>query len=193
MGNMGKFDVDGLKKLQEQLNKIKDNNPEKFIEDCAKELAARLLAKVIGRTRPGDYSKEVKVVAKRNGKKHRKGETYTKQVNPSGKLGGTLRRGWTSKTYEEAQNGQGKKTATTEQAMSFVNTLSIQHTGNMFTIIVKNPVEYASYVEYGHRTRNHKGWVQGRFMLTISEQEIQQIAPMVLEEKMKKFLGECFK
>lgn len=58
-------------------------------------------------------------------------------------------------------------------------------------IEIVNPVEYASYVEYGHRTANHKGWVQGRFMLTISEQEIQNIAPKVLESKIKKFLGEC--
>lgn len=56
-----------------------------------------------------------------------------------------------------------------------------------------DPVEYASYVEYGHRTANHTGWVQGQFMLTISEQEIQTIAPQVLEAKIKQFLGECIK
>lgn len=48
-----------------------------------------------------------------------------------------------------------------------------------------NPVEYASYVEYGHRTANHKGWVKGRFMMTISEQELEKIAPKVLENKIK--------
>lgn len=58
----------------------------------------------------------------------------------------------------------------------------------MLEIEIVNPVKYASYVEYGHRTANHKGWVQGRFMLTISEQEIQNIAPNVLEAKLSKFL-----
>ena len=48
------------------------------------------------------------------------------------------------------------------------------------------------YVEFGHRTKNHKGWVEGKFMMTISEQEIQTIAPKVLENKLKKLLGECF-
>ena len=60
-------------------------------------------------------------------------------------------------------------------------------------IEIVNPVEYASYVEFGHRTASHKGWVQGHFMLTMSEQEIQEIAPRVLEAKIKKFLGECMK
>ena len=60
-------------------------------------------------------------------------------------------------------------------------------------IEIVNPVEYASYVEFGHRTVNHEGWVQGRFMLTISEGEIQDIAPQVLEAKIKKFLGGVMK
>ena len=60
-------------------------------------------------------------------------------------------------------------------------------------IEIVNPVEYASYVEFGHRTADHEGWVQGRFMLTISEQEIQEIAPNVLETKIKKYLAGCMK
>ena len=34
-------------------------------------------------------------MAKRNSKKHKKGETYKKRVLPDGKTMGTLRRGWT--------------------------------------------------------------------------------------------------
>ncbi len=187
MANMGGFSVAGMKKLQKQLNKIQQGNVEAFIDACAKELAARLLAKVIKRTPVGDYSKEIEVVAKRNSKHHNKGDTYTKKVNPSGKMGGTLRRGWTSKTHEEAASGSGKG----ENAKAYADSLTIHHYGNPLVIEIVNPVEYASYVEYGHRTANHKWWVQGRFMLTISEQEIQNIAPKVLESKIKKFLGEC--
>ena len=47
MANMGGFSVAGMKKLQKQLNKIQQCNVEAFIDACAKELAARLLAKVI--------------------------------------------------------------------------------------------------------------------------------------------------
>jgi len=66
-------------------------------------------------------------------------------------------------------------------------------TDNGYTIEVINPTEYASYVEFGHRTPNHKGWVEGRFMLTISEQELEADAPRILENKLMKFLGGVFK
>lgn len=167
MAKMGGFSAADMKKLQKQLNKIQEGNVEAFIEACAKELAARLLAKVIKRTPVGEYPKS------------------------SGKKGGTLRRGWTSKTHEEAVGGSGKGSISAGKA--YADTLTINHFGNTLVIEIVNPVKYASYVEYGHRTPDHKGWVQGRFMLTISEQEIQEIAPKVLEAKIKKFLGECMK
>lgn len=85
----------------------------------------------------------------------------------TGKKGGTLRRGWTV--------GE------------------IQKEGDTYMVEVINPTEYASYVEFGHRTANHKGWVKGQFMMTISEQELQSIAPQVLEAKVTKFLRECMK
>lgn len=163
MAQMGSFSAAGLKKLQKQLNKIQQGNVEAFIEECAKELAARLLAKVIKRTPVGVYPKI------------------------TGKKGGTLRRGWTSNTHEEAASGGSGN------AKAYADSLEIKHNGNTLVIEIVNPVEYASYVEFGHRTANHSGWVQGRFMLTISEQEIQQIAPKVLEAKIKKYLGECMK
>lgn len=85
----------------------------------------------------------------------------------SGKKGGTLRRGWTVS--------------------------EIQQQGKLYTVDVANIVEYASYVEFGHRTTNHQGWVPGRFMLTFSEEELQQIAPKVLESKIRKILKEYMK
>lgn len=50
------------------------------------------------------------------------------------------------------------------------------HYGDTYVVEIVNPVEYASYVEFGHRTRNHKGGIAGRFMMTIAEQELQSIA-----------------
>lgn len=188
MGKMGKFTASDLKKLQKQLDKIQAGNADAFVEECAKELAARLLAKVIKRTPVGDYSKEIEITAKRDGKKHKKGETYKKKVNPSGRKGGTLRRGWTSQ-----QSGSGSEGLKTNGAKQYVDSLKINHYGNFLVIEIVNPVEYASYVEFGHRTRNHEGWVQGRFMLTMSEQEIQEIAPKVLASKIKRYLAECMK
>lgn len=93
------------------------------------------------------------------------------------RVGGTLKRGWTAGVDQDA--------------VSFVNQLSVTHTGNEFHIEIINPVEYASYVEYGHRTRNHKGWVEGQFFLTIPEEEIRQAAPAILERKLQKFLKDA--
>lgn len=148
MGRMGKFNFRELKDFEQKLKSMKD--PDAFVESCAKELAARLLAKVIKRTPVGDYPKS------------------------SGKKGGTLRRGWT-----------GEKRAS---ASAYVDSLTVHHFGDTYVIEIVNPVEYASYVEYGHRTANHKGWVMGKFMMTISEQELQEIAPKVLERKVKKYM-----
>ena len=191
MGSMGKFTASDLKKLQKQLDKIQAGNVDAFVEGCAKELAARLLAKVIKRTPVGDYSKEIEVTAKKDSKKHKKGETYKKKVNPSGKMGGTLRRGWTSKSHKEAESGTGKSSV--NEGIAYADSLKINHYGGFLVIEIVNPVEYASYVEFGHRTADHKGWVRGHFMLTMSEQEIQAIAPKVLASKIKKYLAGCMK
>ena len=154
MGSYGSCNFDGLKDLKRNLSKLEDKKVDQFMEACAKELAARLLAKVIKRTPVGVYP------------------------SGSGKVCGTLRRGWTAGKNQNATN--------------YAKSLQIQHVGDVYKIVITNPVEYASYVEFGHRTRNHKGWVEGKFMMTISEQEIQTIAPRVLESKIKKLLGECF-
>lgn len=153
MGRMGNFNIDGLKKFRDELNKLQD--PDKFVEACAKELAARLLRMVVKRTPVGEYPKS------------------------SGKKGGTLRRGWTGEKRSSVQN--------------YADSLTVHHFGDTYVIEIVNPVEYASYVEYGHRTANHKGWVKGKFMMTISEQELEKIAPKVLENKIKKYLGGCLK
>lgn len=153
MGRFGNMNINDLKKFQQNLESIK--NPDEFCEDCAKELAKRLLAKVIKRTPVGVYP------------------------SGSGKQGGTLRRGWT-----------GQKSGS---AASYANSLNVQRVGNTYQIDIVNPVEYASYVEFGHRTRGHKGWVKGQFMMTISENELQTIAPKVLEQKLLKYLQKAVK
>lgn len=154
MARSGTFNFQDFEKIKNNLEKLNQEQMDLFIDACAKELAARLLAKVIKRTPVGDYP------------------------NSSGKKGGTLRRGWTG----------GKNSS----AVAYADSLTIHHFGDAYVIEIINPVEYASYVEFGHRTANHKGWVNGRFMLTISEQEIQQAAPAIIEKKLMKQMGELF-
>lgn len=177
MGQMGSFNCSDMRRLQNELEKLQQN-ADRFLEECAKELAARLLRKVIKRTPVGDYSKEVEVTAKRDSKNHKRGDKYTKRVNPGGKQGGTLRRGWTGNQKASAR--------------AYIESTPVHHFGGNYVIELTNPVEYASYVEYGHRTANHKGWVQGRFMMTISEQEIRDSAPQILEKKIQKLIRDAF-
>ncbi len=179
MSRSGKCDFKDLKKYQKELEKLAEKELNDFINACAKELAARLLTKVIKRTPVGDYTKEIEVTATRDSKNHKKGDTYKKKVAIGNKKGGTARRGWTANKNMSAS--------------SYVDSLKVNHFGDTYVIEIINPVEYISYLEYGHRTRNHKGWVQGVFMLTISEREIEAIAPKVLENKLEKFLKEKFK
>ncbi|MCH5205656.1 MAG: HK97 gp10 family phage protein [Oscillospiraceae bacterium] len=136
MGNV-RFDFGGMLELQQKLSRLTPEKINRFMTECTEELAARLMAKVLPRTPVGQYPRG------------------------SGKVGGTLQRGWTVE--------------------------NVVKTGNTYTITIKNPVYYAPYVEYGHRTKNG-GIVEGKKMLTISEDEVRQIAGRVLEEKLKKFL-----
>ena len=148
MGNAVKINLEGFKELEKSLTKIQ-KDVDDFIVSLSKEVAARLLAKVIRRTPVGQYKKG------------------------SGKVGGTLRRGWTA----------GKKRA------DFVEGIQVNKRGSIYEVVIKNSVEYASYVEFGHRTRNHKGWVPGRFMLTISEQELEGDLEGIIQNKLQKFMG----
>lgn len=163
MAKWGKCDFSKLQGFQDRLNKLQQGDIEKFSEECAKELAARLLAKVIKRTPVGQYPTE------------------------AGKKGGTLRRGWTAASEREAEMtavfGGGSA------AKKYVDSLTVNKVGNVYQIEIVNPVHYASYAEFGHRTRNHKGWIQGRFMLTISEQELESQSASILERKLMKYLG----
>ncbi len=160
---MGQISVDTheLEVYMHDMMHLHDEQIERFFRAAAKELAARLLRKVIKRTPVGQYD--------------------------DGRVGGTLRRGWTAQTQEEAAAGFG---ATDMDVLQYVNDLTVEKKGNAYIIEVINPVEYASYVEYGHRTRDHKGFVKGRYMLTISEREIERDAEGIIMQKFRDIMLE---
>ncbi|MBD8521805.1 HK97 gp10 family phage protein [Lysinibacillus fusiformis] len=153
MGRGGRVDIRQLKAFERKLAKLASGDFERFCEAAAKELAARLLGKVIRRTPVDD---------------------------------GTLRRGWTAKTHAEAESGSSKN------AKEYAESLSVQKQGNVYELTIINPVEYAQYVEFGHRTRNHQGWKNGLFMMTISADEVEQQSPAILERKLFEMLKESF-
>lgn len=137
-----------LMKFSDQIEQLNDQQKEQFLESCCKELAARLLAKVVKRSGPERFKNST----------------------------GNFRRGWTA--------GQNAKT--------YANSLNISKVGNKYHVDIINPVEYASYIEYGHRTRDHQGWVEGHFILTIAEQELNQITDRILQKKLNKFMKDVF-
>mgnify|MGYP003287533107 CR=1 FL=1 len=76
--------------------------------------------------------------------------------------------------------------------------------GHTYSTKIINPVEYASYVEYGHRQtpgryvpaigkRLKKSWVEGQFFLTKSILEMENELPSIIEIKVKQKLGDLFK
>lgn len=134
-----KVQFDGLKEFKKIIEEM-EKEKEQLMIDTIKELAARLLRKVIKRT-PSDT--------------------------------GNLRRNWTVS--------------------------DVRKNGENYEIEVSNSAEYASYVEFGHRQtpgrfvpaigkRLKKSWVKGKFMLTISENELQKQAPAVIEKKITEWL-----
>ncbi|MCW2277736.1 HK97 gp10 family phage protein [Heliophilum fasciatum] len=86
-------------------------------------------------------------------------------VYKNGKVGGTLRRNW--------RVGQ------------------VQRQGNEYVVEIFNNTEYAPFVEYGHRTgKELTKWVEGRFMMTISMQEMEQELPRYLERRQMELLNQ---
>lgn len=84
----------------------------------------------------------------------------------SGKKGGTLKKGWRAKGMIIS---------------------------NGYQTTVFNQVEYAPYVEYGHRiVRNNKtvGFVLGRYMLTKSSNEVEKIANDYAQNMVQKAMKE---
>ena len=191
---MAKVDNSGLEMLRARINQaLTGPQKQQFFEDSCREMAARFLTKVIKRTPVGDGVFEA--VRNNDG-------TYAKGKNGKPKLkrltnGGTLRRGWTA-TSEGAAKSGGQT-----NPMQFSRTIHVSHQGNYYIIVVKNPVSYASYVEYGHRQQSgrfvpvlgkklKKSWVRGQFMMTKSAKELSAQAPAILQRKLDKFLREVF-
>lgn len=172
--NWGNCDYKQLQRLRDSLATLQSMDMDRFCTEVSKELAARLLALVIPRTPVGQYPKS------------------------SGKKGGTLRRGWTSKTQADAASRGGSN-----DAKAYAEALPVRKSGNAYTIEVINPVEYASYVEFGHQQEPgryvpaigkalKRAWVPGQYFLTLSEQDLERLAPGVIERKLEKLLREVF-
>lgn len=201
MARWGKCDFRELEQLNKRLEQLSSVDFDVFCREAANEIAARLLEKVKKRTpvgvapkfdeplatkvRGNDYITQVTTKTGEKVFRKRKGKSYTMLTRSgairdkywSGYEGGTLRDAWTI--------------------------LPVEKQGDQYIVTVVNNTEYASYVEYGHRQTPGRyvpalgkslkaSWVKGRFMLTISTQELETQAPALLQQKLYLFLKEVF-
>ena len=181
-----KADFRELKALEQRIEKLEKADFDKLCRDTANQLAEMLLAKVKKRTPVGvvpkdlyDNKKTTVTATGASGKKRKflSREAAIYQQYWAGYTGGTLRDAWTI--------------------------LPIEQRGSEYVVTIINPTEYASYVEYGHRQTPGRyvpalgkslkaNWVKGRFMLTISIQEVEKALPGVLERNLYELLKEVF-
>lgn len=160
-----KVNTGNLKEYAKSLKKLQENNLPEFYEKTTLWLAGEVLRRVIKDTPVGKYPKK------------------------SGKVGGTLRNGWT--------NGEKISPSKVHQYLEEDNP-DIKKGHKTYRITISNHVEYAPYVEYGHRTGSTNpdtpsGWVDGVFMLTKAVDVVQRDAPAYLESELKKLLEKCFR
>ena len=189
-----KVQFDGLKEFQKIIEEM-EKEKEQLMIDTIKELAGRLLRKVIKRTPVSSPNFGI-ATYKRDNKKNgiKKGDTmYDKKGRARVLKTKTVSYKKGGKTFSKTYGGQGgtlRKNWTVSD---------VRKNGGNYEIEVSNSTEYASYVEFGHRQtpgrfvpaigkRLKKSWVKGKFMLTISESELQKQAPSVIEKKITEWL-----
>ena len=194
MGQAVKINMAGLEVMKKNLENIQKNQAE-IMASLVKSLGALLLRKVIFRTPVGDYENDFQTYKRDNKKKGIKAGDVKYDKN-----GNAKRKGYKSVTSKNVtyiyhrRGGNLRRNWTIGQV--FKN-------GNLYSVEVINPTHYASYVEYGHRQtpgrfvavlgkKLKRAWVPGRFMLTISENEIKENMDAILEKKLDSILKKVF-
>lgn len=150
---MGKYAKVDISELEEEILKMKKVDIEEFYMQISKEIARRFLRQAIKLTPVGTYPKS------------------------SGKVGGTLRRGWTADVGGDI----------TAKGISMQAPLCVKKRGNNYIVETKNNVDYASYVNYGHRTTNG-GFVAGQFFMNAAEDAVKDILDELIEKRFINFL-----
>lgn len=81
---------------------------------------------------------------------------------------------------------------TTNLARSWKASAATIKRGNTYSRNIYNSADYGVYVEYGHRTRNHRGWVPGKFMLTRAIEDVDKRKDQIVSEIVTKYFGDLF-
>lgn len=74
---------------------------------------------------------------------------------------------------------------------------NMKKTGNVWQIDISNLVEYAPYVEYGHRIVARDGttigWQEGQLMMTLSMKAVEKRVDQIVQRNLNKYFAEAFK
>lgn len=183
-----------LEEFRDKIQALADEKCSRFCDECTKELTGRLLAKVIKRTPVGTKPTRAKKGESEGSYEDDEGNIKYRVSKDryneywAGYVGGTLRRGWT-----------GGQKVNVNDVSSYAKGLPVNVMSNEHRIDIINQVEYASYVEYGHRQtpgryvpalgkRLKQSWVKGQFMMTDSVKELDAQAGTIVQKKLDKFL-----
>lgn len=191
MSKSGSFDFGELRDFQKKLENFETAEKE-FSRKHIKGLAARLLGMIINATPVGQKPSFDGLSDEKAAEAQKHWEGYT---------GGTLQRGWTSKTEEDARAGKGKPNA--KDRAVFAAALPIAENGKEYTVELVNPVKYATYVENGHMQQAGRyvpalgktltrGWVEGKHTAEKSESAFRPKIDGITEKAFEKFLKEYF-
>lgn len=158
---MGVKGIKELKEFKSKMERLEKKEINEFYQYIARQVAMRFLGYVIPDT-PVQSNHTIVTPYK----------TYKV-------IGGALRRGWIGK------EGAGS-TPNAAEIRDYANKLTLTGTKTK-SITISNNVEYAPYVEYGHRQRPGRyvpvlgkrlveAWVPGQFMLKRAVKNIQSEA-----------------
>ncbi len=181
-------DLSEFNKFAKKMQRL-EKDAGSICEAAVKELGGRFLALVIPETPLG---KKPKFEGDRRYKKVKK-RWAEYQKHWDGYVGGTLKRGWLAKTYEEAASGEGTPTA--EQSAAYIKKQGVTKSGHTYSLTLLNPVKYAPYVEYGHRQQKGRyvpalqkrlvvGFAPGKFFLKRTIIKLRPAIPAILNKRM---------
>ncbi|MBP3410476.1 MAG: HK97 gp10 family phage protein [Clostridia bacterium] len=174
-----KVDTRQLEKFSKDIARLSTQQADEFMEFALRQTAIGFLGAVIEATPVGDS------------RKNKDGETIH--------VGGSLRRAWTCNTEAQAEAGMQQ-----DSAMYIAGRkLEERKRGGHYSMTLKNPMHYASYVEYGHKQKPGRfvpaigkrlvnRFVEGVHFVKETEEDFREAAPAELQRMLDDYLKKVF-
>lgn len=177
---MKKNDLSEFYALKERLEEAQKRKDE-FYEYALKQISLRFLSRVI----PLTPTSENKTITYKAG-----GREVTKTLR-----GGALKRGWIGLVDDPGPEPSAAEIA------QYVGGLKVTPQGLSYSITLANRVDYAPYVEYGHRQRPGQyvpqigktlvnAWVPGQHMMQQAQREVGRMIPTLYGKLFNEWMTE---